>query len=323
MLHPDTEAILLLCGRFGRPEESGVSPLEPRELNRLAEWLKQHDMRPGDLLDLAQIDLQDPDLPVPAERLLNLVERGSALALAVESWESRGLWVMSQSDELYPPRLRELGPKAPAILYGAGDPRLVSGDCQALAVVGSRHVDEAALEFTRTVAHACGRQGIQIVSGAARGVDSEAMWAAIEAGGMTVGVLAESLARAAVAGRNPAALVEGQMALISPYDPNSGFNVGNAMGRNKYIYALADAALVVSTAVDSGGTWAGAVEALKRGVPPVFVRLQEPAPEGNLKLLEEGAQAFPDEPWEDLSGWLSSLASDGETDPGTVQGRLW
>lgn len=47
-------------------------------------------------------------------------------------------------------------------------------------------------------------------------------------------------------------LAEGRLVLVSPYDPSTGFNVGNAMQRNKLIYALADASLVVSSDLDEG-----------------------------------------------------------------------
>ena len=59
-------------------------------------------------------------------------------------------------------------------------------------------------------------------------------------------------------------LLDGQLVLISPYDPSAGFNVGNAMQRNKLIYALADTSLVVSSDLNKGGTWAGAVEQLDK-----------------------------------------------------------
>lgn len=321
---PDTYATLILCGRFGRPRDSGIEPLEPREYNRLVAWLLQRSMRPSDLPGLAETDLQEPDLPIEPARLLRLLDRGGALALAVETWTNRGLWVLGRSDEPYPTRLKNLGPHAPPLLYGVGDQRILSGDGPALAVVGSRDVDEPAEAFTQDVARACARQGIRVVSGGARGIDSLAMGSAVEAGGTALGVLADSLLRAAVAGKNAPALVEGELLLVSPYDPASGFNVGNAMGRNKYIYALADAALVVSTSAGTGGTWNGAIEALKRGAPPVFVRLQEGAPEGNFKLLEEGAHAFPDEPWSELADWLAPLgepAPDG--DQSLTQAQLW
>jgi predicted Rossmann fold nucleotide-binding protein DprA/Smf involved in DNA uptake len=82
--------------------------------------------------------------------------------------------------------------------------------------------------------------------------------------------------------------------LISTYNPEAGFNVGNAMGRNKYIYALADFAVVVSSDYQEGGTWAGADEELRRERGrPVFVRIGADVPKGNTELLRKGAKPFP------------------------------
>ena len=47
-------------------------------------------------------------------------------------------------------------------------------------------------------------------------------------------VLADSLARAAVAGKYRSALRDGRLVLISPYDPDAGFNVGNAMNIHRH-----------------------------------------------------------------------------------------
>jgi predicted Rossmann fold nucleotide-binding protein DprA/Smf involved in DNA uptake len=297
---PDTQIVLLLCGRFGRARESGLEPLEPREYYALAARLKELGRALTDLLGLDGGGLLD--LPIEPTRLQALMERGGALALVLEGWTSRGLWVLSQTDEAYPPRLCALGTQAPPLLYGAGDPGLLQSNRPALAIVGSRHIDEATETYAQEVARACARGKITVVSGAARGVDRQSMDAALDAGGTVIGVVAHTLARVAVG--NAAPLLDGQLTLISPYDPNAGFNVGNAMGRNKHIYALADAALVVNTATREGGTWAGATEALKRGYPPVYVRMEEGVPAGNVELLEAGALAFPDGSWDGLEEWM-------------------
>jgi predicted Rossmann fold nucleotide-binding protein DprA/Smf involved in DNA uptake len=64
-----------------------------------------------------------------------------------------------------------------------------------------------------------------------------------------------------------------------------GFNVGHAMQRNKLIYALADAALVVTSDFEKGGTWAGAIEQLEKlRFVPVFVRNGANAGKGNSAL---------------------------------------
>jgi DNA processing protein len=89
-------------------------------------------------------------------------------------------------------------------------------------------------------------------------------------------------------------LLEGQLTLISPYDPNAGFNVGHAMQRNKLVYALADASLVVSSDVEKGGTWTGAVEQLdKFKFGPLFVRSTGEESKGLDRLRIKGARAWP------------------------------
>ncbi len=310
ILSADTQVILLLCGRFGPSQKTDAEPLTLSEYNALAQWLQRHGMRPADLLDdnWRNTTGVTADVPVNVSRLLALLERGGALALAVEGWTNKGLWVVSRSDDTYPQRLKaRLGRLAPPLLYGVGDIDLLSGG--GLAIVGSREADDETSAFARRIAQTCARQGVPVASGGARGVDSEAMVAALEADGQVVGVLADSLARAAVAGKYRRGLLANQLALVSPYDPGSGFNAGNAMGRNKHIYALADWAVVVSAAHQQGGTWSGAVEALKRANTSVFVRVQGAVPEGNHKLLDMGARPFPDEPWIDVVGQLSALAA--------------
>ena len=201
VLTPDTQAILLLCGTFGQPRDGVTRPLALAEYNRLAQWLQQHGLRPADLLraDTAAALVAD-DLPLDAQRLLGLLERGGPMALAVEGWANKGLWVVGRSDEGYPQRLKSwLGRQAPPLLYGVGVIALLAGG--GLAIVGSREVDDAGSDFARRVAETCARQGLQVVSGGARGVDTEAMRAALEYDGTVAGVLADSLARAAVSGR--------------------------------------------------------------------------------------------------------------------------
>src|SRR5207247_9522820 len=65
------------------------------------------------------------------------------------------------------------------------------------------------------------------------------------------------------------------------------------MQRNKAIYALADAALVVNSDFKKGGTWAGAIEQLERvRFVPIFVRNGANAGKGNAALLQHGAIAW-------------------------------
>ncbi|OCQ93290.1 SMF family protein [Oscillatoriales cyanobacterium USR001] len=294
VLQPDTQAILLLCASFGQNRQIEPQPLTLSEYNSLVNWLMEHQMRPGDLLSVkGKSKLQTiPVKLLDANRISALLERGMMLSLAVEKWTNQGLWVIGRSDTQYPKCLKQiLKHSAPAILYGIGNIELLSQG--GLAIVGSRDVDEEGIDYTQRIARTCAEQEIQVVSGGARGVDSVAMLGVLEAGGTAVGVLADSLAKAAVTGKYRAAIKENRLTLVSPYDPNAGFNVGNAMGRNKYIYALANWVLVISSSLDKGGTWAGVIEALKRIKDvPVFVRIEPNVPEGNRQLLHKGGIPF-------------------------------
>ena len=288
----DAQVILLLCGRFGK--ESQVKPLGLGEYNRLARSLRDRDLRPADLLEPERVCSIADASRLDASRLRMLLERGMQLGLAVEEWNRGGLWILCRSDSEYPDRLKShLGDQAPAILFGIGDRSLLRGG--GVAIVGSRDVDEAGRAFAQDVAARCARGGMCVVSGGARGVDQLAMTAALATGGEVIGVVADKLLRRSVTREAREGLANGRLLLLSPYRPEAGFNAGNAMARNKLIYAMADYGLVVSATCNRGGTWAGAVEEMKRNhARPVFVRVEHSAPGGNSKLAERGAIPFPD-----------------------------
>lgn len=290
-LSPDTEAILLLCGRFGNERGAQASPLTQKEYEALTRWLLERKLRPADLLRADSVLLDDlVQAKLDQAKVTALLRRGTALALATEKWRRSGLWILSRSDAAYPKRLKKkLGQSAPPLLYGAGDPALLENG--GVAIVGSRDVSQAGLEFTQELARACVRDGLDVISGGAKGVDAAAMQACGEAGGIVIGVLAADLMRASVNRQNRQGLTSGQLVLVSPFNPEAGFNAGNAMARNRYIYALADFAVVVDSAEGEGGAWAGAIEDLRYEWAPLFVRDAGDKP-GNRALIAKGARSF-------------------------------
>jgi predicted Rossmann fold nucleotide-binding protein DprA/Smf involved in DNA uptake len=300
-LTPDTQAVLLLCGELGQRGGNGLKPLGLRQYNTLVAWLKTAGLRPGDLLTLEGRTklgaLQTTD--VNPDRVSPLLERGAALAVIVERWERSGLWVISRSDTCYPERLkRYLGQTAPPLLYGVGSKSLLNRG--GLAVVGSRDRSEEDGEFARRVGEHCAEEGIAIISGAAKGIDRDAMASALDVGGWALGVLAEGLAKTATSGQYRSGLVSDHLTLVSPFDPDSRWFAYTAMERNKLLYGLSEAALVVASAADSGGTWAGATEALEHAKVKVFVKVTGVLAPGNSKLVRIGGIPFPSEPWDNL-----------------------
>lgn len=313
-LHPDTQVALLLCASFAL-EQREPRPLTVREYNALVEWLTPQGRGPGDLLQSSDPGFPTEEVDFPSiERIQALLERGLLLATCLERWQSLGLWVISREEPAYPERLRnQLGSSAPVLLYGVGKQALLNQG--GLAIVGSRDTDEEGISFTQRIAGRCAEAGLPVISGGARGIDQAAIAASLDAGGKALVVLADRLDRAATNKEAKGRIREGNLTILSPYEPEQGFTIGRAMGRNKLIYALADQALVVRFIPGEGGTWTGAVERLrhnkKAATPiPVLVRSSGNPEEGTRELLAQGAVLFPEKDlWQgDVRDTLTGVA---------------
>ena len=292
----NTKVVLLLTAPLivGRSRES-MELLTPGEFSRLLLMLRDIHREPADLIGPEAPELaEECRSVVDPERLRRLTARGLLLGQALEHWRARSIWVVSCLDDAYPSRLLErLGNKAPPVLYGCGDATVLESG--GLAVVGSRDVTADLTEYTESIGGLAARSGRTVISGGARGIDQAAMRGALEADGRVAGVLADSLERSAIAREHRVPFMDGNLALVSPYDPMAGFNAGNAMQRNKLIYALADAALVVSSDYEKGGTWTGAVEQLEKfRAVPVYVRSRGEMSPGLEALRRKGGLAWPE-----------------------------
>jgi len=294
-LSQDSQVILLLTAPLitGRMEPL-ADLLTPGEYERLAVFLHEVQRSPGDLLT-ADADglLRQCQGIVDGDRLRKLLGRGFLLSQAVERWQARAIWVVTSADASYPHRFKErLKEDAPAVLYGCGEAPIL--EMGGLAVVGSRNATPELLTYTEHIGQLAANAQQTVVSGGARGIDQASMRGALEVGGTVMGILADNLERAALNREYRSPLMEGQLVLVSPYDPMAAFNVGNAMQRNKLIYALADAALVISSDYQKGGTWAGAVEQLaKLKLVPIFIRSQGEIGKGLQELQNMGALPWP------------------------------
>jgi DNA processing protein len=286
-LPADSLALLLICSQLGLDNDS-AKPLTLREWNPLARRLQTASLRPSSLLTVSTSDSPLELSPDERERISTLVSRD--IQHELNRLQSLGIYPLTRADSDYPEKYRQrLKDSAPAVLFYAGEKALLGQP--GIAVVGSRHLDEAGQDCARFVGNACGLSGQVLYSGGAKGVDTISTDAALEARGTAVSVLADSLERTVKSRKE--ALSRGDLCLVTPYSPNAGFSVGAAMGRNRLIYTLSDYAIVVASDAETGGTWAGATEALKNSWLPVFVLEHKKMPEGNKLLLQKGALAFP------------------------------
>ncbi|MCK4260204.1 MAG: DNA-protecting protein DprA [Halanaerobiales bacterium] len=292
----DSQVILLLCLNLGITKKNLNIPksLTLSEWNKLTLKLQNSEMqRPSSFLETTpkywkkQLNLTDGQV----ERIQQLLARGGQIGIELERLNSLGIWILTRAEETYPKRLKQLLKfKSPVILFGAGDKKLLNAD--GVAIVGSRDVDEKGTHFAEILAKKCTKEGLTVISGGARGVDSIAQESAISEGGKVISILSHGMEANIKKRYYREGILSGNILILSAELPRSRFKVYSAMNRNKYIYALSKFAVVISSSLEKGGTWTGAMEDLKERWVPLFVRAGNQVPSGNNRLIELGGIAL-------------------------------
>ena len=160
------------------------------------------------------------------------------------------LTVLLESDPQYPPLLKEI-PDPPGVLFVRGS--LLPGDQLAIGIVGTRHASRYGLRQAASLATGLARAGVTVISGMARGIDTAAHRAALEAGGRTVAVLASGVL-------NPyppenvklAAEIAEQGCLLSEAAPTMLPISGMFPQRNRIISGMSVGTIIVEAAERSG-----------------------------------------------------------------------
>lgn len=281
-------AALLLTNRI---VDVGEKPLSAGEF-----WHVCHSVADPSVLSGMSADDIAAKLSLPldqGERYAALLAAGTAFAFERERLEEEGVRLISALDDAFPERLRgRLRDACPSFLLVAGPIDFLDHD--AIGVVGSRDASPAALEVAASTAAVASANGMAVVSGLARGIDQAAMASALDSGVPVVGVPTEGIRVAARSPEIRRRAHAGELCIASPYAPGMRFTAGNAMGRNKIVYALAEVTLVVCSDSGSGGTWEGAREAMRRGFGRVAVWTGDGEGPGNAKLVELGGTVVRD-----------------------------
>ncbi|MBP7509729.1 MAG: DNA-protecting protein DprA [Prolixibacteraceae bacterium] len=284
----DSYAMLLLCSDLAlRNIDSKVNAYTVSQWSNLDERLIQSKLTPKVLFDVSSENIKKKLYLSDEEsvRIEKLLSRAVQFSIELSALNGKGIFTMTRSDSGYPVALKnKLKRLAPPILYYSGNLSLISN--KGVAIVGSRNIDEAALRFTEKLSRRCTNDRLNIVSGGARGVDSIAENVANKSDGTTVIFVADSLEKKIRQKETREAIMRKQSIILSSFRPDMPFQTYAAMERNKYVYALSDFVVIISSDYNKGGTWAGATENLKRGWVPVFVRKENEIPQGNINLLK-------------------------------------
>ncbi len=169
----------------------------------------------------------------------------------------------------YPVRwIESLGSAAPPVVWVENDVGPLAAPT--VSVVGVRDAEPEVLERAERLGEMVAFSGRALCSGGAPGVDLAAERAALRFGGTVVEVLPCGLEWSE--GRfGMGAWPSGRLLRVSPWHPHQPFGGDLAMRRNALIYALGDRAVVVRARFREGGTWNGAVAALRRKSSRILV----------------------------------------------------
>jgi DNA processing protein len=193
-------------------------------------------------------------------------------------------------DAAYPAVLKEIADPS-LVLYVAGDPAALSGT--GVAVIGTRQATVYGRETARRFGFQLAAAGYVVVSGLARGIDTEAHSGALQAKGLTVAVLGGALDRIFPAENEGLAreIVAAGGALVSEYPFGRQPDRQTFPMRNRIVSGLSRGVVVVEAPLNSG-TMITVGQALdqNRSVMAVPGRVDSPNAAGCHRLLREGAR---------------------------------
>lgn len=215
------------------------------------------------------------------------------LALELRKISERGLTIVTQEDELYPPLLKAIY-DPPLLLYVWGE--LTKRDHNAVGVVGSRHATLYGINATKKMAFQIAYAGYTVVSGLARGIDTTAHEAALAAKGRTIAVIGSGIGKLyppenqALAER-----IAQNGAVVSEYPVDRSADKQTFPYRNRVVAGWTSGLLVTEAPLKSGSLIT-AQQAAEQGrtIYAVPGPIDKPTSAGCNRLIQQGAKLVMD-----------------------------
>jgi len=204
----------------------------------------------------------------------------------VEAASAVGAQLVTVMDDAYPVNLR-LIPNLPPFLFYRGELRL--DDARSVAVVGTRGPSPSGLGRADKMARLLAGEGVTVISGLARGIDSAAHRAALDAGGRTIAVLGTGITRCYPS--ENAALAEqivGQGALVSQFWPTRPPGRDTFPRRNVVTSGIGQGTVVIEASSTSGAKMQARL-ALEHGKKVFLLRSLVTDQTWAQRYLERGA----------------------------------
>ena len=272
------EGVLLLCCRLGDKQAKPMSMAQFRDLSRCvsAASLKEDGLRELTAKDLLQFGC---DLP-RAEEIIGLLSRQGQLERYLRQGAEKGIFPITRLSPSYPSRfVQKKALSRPTILFALGDKSLL--ERPAIAVIGSRQLNPENEAIAKAAGRLAAEEGLVLVSGGARGADTVAQQACLDAGGRCVIFSADRLDE-----QTP----HDRLLYVSAEGYDIPFSAIRALQRNDLIHMLGEKTIAVQCTLGKGGTWRGCIDNLKHRWSELYVF--DDGSEAMSALMAQGATGF-------------------------------
>ena len=281
-LNLDSIAMMLFCARLKAYKEP---PLSTEEWLLVEKGIKKQGLSgPSDLLSLSQMELEEllEINEFVAYKMYKRIKTLNIFLSILNNFEKNNINIMTKYEDDFPVSLtKHLKKRAPLYLFYCGDIRIVN---EGISLMGLVKVTKKDRLYTKRLIDKAIDENYVYVSHDSKGIDNVALRYALNHGCNCVNFVCERLtAKQKTYSRF---IKSGQLVMLCAEDPNSYFDVTNAIDRNTYVCALSKYQIVVSSTINNGATWFTALQNLhnKWTIPLAIEGIYL----GNDRLLDMG-----------------------------------
>ena len=281
-LNLDSIAMMLFCARLKAYKEA---PLSNDEWLVVEKAIKKHGLKgPASLLSMSQSELEEllEINEFVAYKMSKRIKTLNIFLSILNNFEEKGINVTTKYEDNFPNLLtKHLRKRAPLYLFYCGDISIIKNGISLMGLVKVTKKDRI---HTKRLIDKVVDEDYVYISNDSKGIDTVALKYALQHGCNCVSFVCERLA--AKQKEYSRYIKNGQLVMLCAEDPNSYFDVTNAIDRNSYVCALSKYQIIISSSINNGATWFTALQNLhNKWTIPMAI---EGVYLGNDRLLDMG-----------------------------------
>lgn len=301
----DSKVVILLNLNF--EFDKNLKLITDKEFRAIESWLKDNNLSFSKLYDFEILSSLSSDLFLDEDRIVKLLSREFELSIELMNLNQQGIWILTYLDAEYPKMLRKhLKKKAPKILFGRGDIKLLSRG--GLSIFSSNQASKDIMAQGLDISSRMVKESMMLLIGGNKGVDEELLLNNLENGGSAVLFVSDNLLERSFRECFINPIKQNRLCVVSAFHPRSGFATNRMEITNNMIFSLSDYILILHFVNKKSGIYTDVVKQLKKKSRVSIFALDN---DKNKALIETGAKALP--PIDDKKSLLSYLDPDSSS----------